>query len=101
MSFAKVRATRHRWLRERGRSRLQNHGHFAVWLAGGLYDDLHVLAKRGEELHEAFDGEGAGTVAHQCRNVRLLDAENLSGFRLLEPALLDEAVDLQGEPGLQ
>ena len=33
--------------------------------------------------------------------MRLPDAENLSGFRLLEAAPLDEAVDLQGELGLQ
>jgi hypothetical protein len=33
--------------------------------------------------------------------VRLLDAENLSRFRLLEAALLDQAVDLQGEFSLQ
>jgi hypothetical protein len=33
--------------------------------------------------------------------MRLLDAENLSGFRLLEAAPLDEAVDLQSELGLQ
>lgn len=92
---------RHRQLHERGRSLLHDHGYFAVRLARGLYDDLHVLAKRGEEFHEAFDGEGAGAVAHQCRNVRLLDAENLSRFRLLEAASLDEAVDLQREPGLQ
>jgi len=72
-----------------------------VWLARGPYDDLHVLAERGEEVHEAFDGKGGGAVAHQCGNVRLLDAENLSRVRLLEAASLDEAVDLQGEFGLQ
>ena len=80
---------------------LQNHGHFAVWLARGSYDDFHVLAERGEEVHEALDGKGARAVAHQRRDVRLLDAENFSGFRLLQAALLDQAVDLQGEPGLQ
>src|SRR5690242_6255306 len=70
---------------------LPDHGHFAVLLARGPYDDLHVLPKRGEEVHKALDGKGARTVAHQCRNVRLLDAENLSGFRLLEAASLDKA----------
>jgi hypothetical protein len=52
-------------------------------LSRGLYDDLHVLAECREEVHEAFDGKGAGTIAHQCGNVRLLDAENLSRFRLI------------------
>lgn len=41
-------------------------GHFAVWLAGGFYDDFDVLAEGGEEVHEAFDGEGAGAVAPVC-----------------------------------
>jgi hypothetical protein len=71
----------------------RHHGHFAVLLARGPYDDLHVLPERGEEVHEAFDGKGAGAVAHQCRNVRLLDAENLSGFPLLEAVRL-----IKGDP---
>ena len=33
--------------------------------------------------------------------MRLLDAENLSGFRLLEAAPFDEALDRQGKLGLQ
>jgi len=77
------------------------HGHFTVLLARGPYDDFHVLPERGEKVHEAFDGKGTGAVAHQCRNVRLLDAKNLSRFRLPEAASLYEAIDLQGEFGLQ
>jgi hypothetical protein len=69
-------------------------------LAHGSYVHLHVLPKRCEEVHEAFDGKGVSAVAHQHRDVRLMDAENLSGLRLLEAASLDEAVDLQGELGL-
>ena len=69
-------------------------------LPRGPDDNLHILSERGEEVHEALDGKGSGAVAHQCGNVRLLDAENLSRFRLLEAALLDEAVDLQSEFGL-
>jgi hypothetical protein len=72
---------------------LRNHRHFAVGLASGFYDDFHVLAQGGEEVHEALDGKGAAAVAHQCRNVRLPDAENLSGFRLLEAASFDQPVD--------
>jgi hypothetical protein len=86
-----------RVLRNDAASASRHHGHFAMLLTRGPYDDLHVLAERREEVHEAFDGKGAGTVAHQCGNVGLLDAENLSRFRLLEAAALDEAVDLQGK----
>ena len=53
-------------------------------LARGSYDDLHVLPKRCEEVHKAFDGKGASAVAHQRRDVRLLDAENFFGFHLLD-----------------
>jgi hypothetical protein len=66
-----------------------------VGLARWPYDDFHVLPERGEEVHEAFDGKSPGAVAHQCGDMRLLDAENLSGFCLLEAAPLDEAVDLK------
>ena len=79
----------------------RHHGHFAVLLPRGPDDNLNVLSERGEELHEALDGKGSGAVAHQCGNVRLPYTENLSRFRLLEAALLDEAVDLEGELGLQ
>ena len=44
-------------------------------LARRLYDDFHVLAKGGEEVHEAFNRKGACAIAHQRRDVRLLDAE--------------------------
>ena len=70
-------------------------------LARWPYDDFHVLAERREEVHEAFDGKSAGAVPDQRRDMRLLDAKNLPGFSLLEVAPLDQAVDLQGELGLQ
>jgi hypothetical protein len=72
-----------------------------VPLASRLHGDLDVLAKSGEKIHEAFDGEGASAIAHQGRDVRLFDAEDLASFRLLEAALLDEAVNLQGKLGFQ
>ena len=72
-----------------------------MFLARGRHGDLDVLAEGGEEVHQAFDGKGAGAVAHQGGNVRLLDAEDLAGIGLLEAAFLDEAVDLEGKLGLQ
>jgi hypothetical protein len=69
-------------------------------LARGSYDDLHVPPKHCEKVYGAFDGKGVSAVAGQRRDVRLLDAENLSGLRRLEAASLDEAVDLRGELGL-
>ncbi len=69
--------------------------------AGGLDGDLDVLPEGGEKVHEALDGKRAGAVAHQGRYVRLLDAENLAGFDLLEAAFLDEAVNLERKPGFQ
>src|SRR5713226_9756510 len=76
-------------------------GHFAVSFASRLYGDLDVLAEGGEKVHETLDGKRTGAVAHQGRNVRLLDAENLAGFGLLEAAFFDEAVNLQRKLGFQ
>ena len=63
--------------------------------------DFHVLAEGSEEVHEAFDREGPGTVSHQSGNVWLLDAEYLSRFRLRDAALPDETVNSQSELCLQ
>ena len=70
-------------------------------LASRLHGDFDVLAKSGEKIHEAFDGEGASAIAHQGRDVRLFDAEDLASFGLLEAALFDEAVNLESELGFQ
>jgi hypothetical protein len=80
---------------------LRNKGDFAVFLTTGPDDNPDVLAKSGEKVHEALDGKGTGTIAHQGRDVRLLDAENFSSFGLLEAAFFDKAVNLQREPGFQ
>jgi hypothetical protein len=66
-------------------------------LARGPDDDLDVLSEGGEKVHEAFYGKSAGTVAHQGRDVGLFDPQNLAGFRLGDPALLYETVNLQRE----
>ena len=80
---------------------LGHEGDFAVFLASGLHGDLHVLAEGGEKVHEALDGKGTGAVAHQGRNVRLLDAEDLAGFGLLEAPFFDEAINMQRQRGFQ
>jgi hypothetical protein len=88
--------------RENGNKRspspqLGDERHFAVFFARGLEGNLHVLAQSGEKVHEAFDGKGTRTIAQQGRNVRLLDAQNLSSFGLPEATLFNDAVDLQRE----
>jgi len=88
-------------------ARSGNHGHFAVWLARGPDGDLYILPKGSEKVHEALDGKGTRAVAHQGRDVRLLDAQDLSGFGLCEAAsfpeaaALHQAVNLQRELGFQ
>src|SRR2546429_2690559 len=79
----------------------RNHRHFTVRLPCWPHSDLNVLSQGSEELHEALDREDAGAVSHQSGNVRLLDPKNLAGFSLRNAALLDEAVNLQREFGLQ
>ncbi len=78
-----------------------NHGHFAVLLTRGPYGNLHVLPEGGEKIHQPFDGESARAVAHQGGDVRLLDAQDPSGFGLPEAAAFDKTVNLQGELGFQ
>jgi hypothetical protein len=95
------RCARHDRGRSPGQAGLGNEGDFALFFASGLHGDLDVLAEGGEEVHEALDGKGAGAVAHQGGNVRLLDAEDLAGIGLLEAALFDEAVNLQRKLGFQ
>ena len=80
---------------------LGDEGDFALFFAGGLDGDLDVLAEGGEKVHEALDGKGTGAVAHQGRDVGLLDAEDLAGLCLLEAAIFDEAKNLKRELGFQ
>lgn len=80
---------------------LGDKGDFALFFARGLDGDLDVLAQGGEKVHEALDGKGASPVAHQGGDVRLLDAEDLAGFGLLEAAAFNETINLQGQLGFQ
>jgi hypothetical protein len=72
-----------------------------VLLAGRADGDLNVLAKLGQELHQPLDREHPGPVAHQGRDMRLLDTKDLAGLRLRESARLDDLVDLERQPRLQ
>src|ERR1019366_4798893 len=51
-----------------------------------LHRDLHVLTERDQKLEQPPDREIAGAVAHQRRDMRLLDAEHGAGLRLRHPA---------------
>jgi hypothetical protein len=75
-----------------------HHGQFAMLLARRSYRDFNILSKGSKKLNKAFHRKGAGAVAHQCRDVRLLDAEDFSCIRLLEAPRLNEPVNLQCEP---
>lgn len=89
------------WGTTRGQSRLRDDGEVAVGFARGADGDLHVLAERGEKLHQAAHGKTARTIAHQQGDMRLLDSENLARLGLSEAALLDQTVDLQCPAGLE
>lgn len=84
-----------------GKCPLSDERDFPLFLAGGPDGDFDVLAEGGEKVHEALDGKGAGAVAHQGGNMRLLDAEDLASFGLLEAAFFDEAINLERKLGLQ
>src|SRR5258708_33282590 len=62
-------------------------------LAGGSRGNLHILSLRCEELHEAFHGKGSGAVAHERRDVGLLDTQDLSSFGLLKAASFNKPYD--------
>src|SRR5260370_17335604 len=74
--------------------------HLAVLPARWLYSDLDILAKGGEKIHQTLDRKVPGLPAHQTRNMRLLDAKDLSRCRLGESTVFDQPVDLQREAGL-
>ena len=52
----------------------------------GRDPDLHVPAEQRKELHQALDREPVEAVAHQVRDVRLHDPEQVCGLRLRELA---------------
>jgi len=70
-------------------------------LAGRPHRDFDILPKGGQEVHQALDGEVAGSPAHQTGNVRLLDAQNRASLGLCESTVFDKPVDLQREAGLE
>src|SRR5580704_3988847 len=77
-----------------------HHRHLALRLARRLHRDLDVLTERSQKLDQPPDGEISSAVAHQRRDMRLLDAEELARLGLGKAACLDDFVDLQREPGL-
>lgn len=75
-------------------------GDGSVGFAGGADGDLDVVAEGGEKFHEAADAEIASAIAHQQRDLRLLDAESFGELDLGLAASFQERIDLQGELGL-
>jgi hypothetical protein len=64
-------------------------------LASRSYDDLNVLPKNSEKVHEPLHGKGAGLASHERGNVGLLDPQYLAGRCLSKPAVFDKPVNLQ------
>ena len=70
-------------------------------LARRAHGDLDVLPEMGQELHQALNRKHARPVAHQSRDVRLLDAKDFPSPALGEAAVFDDPVYLQREARLQ
>ena len=67
----------------------------------GPHHNLDVAAKRVQKLEQPAERIVAGAAVYQCRDMRLLNAQNLSSLGLRETAVLDGPVDLQLELRLQ
>src|SRR3989475_1644008 len=78
-----------------------DNGNFSMLLARRAHGDLHVLPEMSQELHQALDRKHPRPVAHQRRDVRLLDAKDCSSPGLGEAAVFDDPVYLQREARLQ
>jgi hypothetical protein len=72
-----------------------HHRHLAPRLPRRLHGDPHVLPERGQKFHQPPHGEVPRAIAHERRDMRLLDAEHFASLRLRQPARLDDLVDLQ------
>ena len=47
-----------------------------------MHDDVYIVAQSGDEGEQAFDREVGKATTHERRDLRLADAENLSGLLL-------------------
>src|SRR5580704_8372056 len=74
--------------------------HLTLRLARRLHRDLDILSERGQEFHQPSNREIPGAIAHQCGDVRLLDAEDFARLRLSQVTRLHNLVDLQCQAGL-
>src|SRR5260370_28706065 len=73
------------------------HRQFTMLLARGSHGNLHILSHRCEKLHEAFHGKGSRAVAHERRDVGLLDTQYFSSFGLLKAPSFNKPVNLERE----
>lgn len=79
--------------------RLRDDGHLAVGiiLACRPHRNLHILPQSGKKIHKPLNGETTRAVAHQQRDVRLLDAKDFASLGLRQVASLNEPVNLERE----
>src|SRR5437773_12328872 len=78
-----------------------DNGNFSMLLARRAHGDLHVLPETGQELHQALDRKHPLQVAHQRRDVRLLDAKDCPSPGLGAASVSDDPVYLQLQASLQ
>jgi hypothetical protein len=84
------------WLLSRGDNR-----HVAVCFARLCDADLDIVSESREELHQALGGKRAGPTAHEIRDVRLRNTEDLPGLCLGQLPRADGADNLQRQIRLQ
>src|SRR5215813_7225536 len=70
-------------------------------LAGRLDRDLDVLSQRRQEFNQTANGKIPRAIAHQSRDVRLLDPENSPSVGLRQSATLDNLVNLKRQASLE
>ena len=56
--------------------------------------DLHILIQLRQQPHQFANREGARAVAHQQRDMRLLEPQHIGRLCLGQPTVFDGAIDL-------
>ena len=79
----------------------EHNRNLAMFSACRPHRDFNILAERDEKVHQPFNGKVSRAVAHQRRDMGLLDSEHPSRLRQRKTALFDDTVDLQCQMGFQ